>query len=157
MMNKTCIDGLGAQDLIRLLQLAPLGEGGWYRFVTKSGVSVAQSALPQGYDGDRETCSLIYYLLQGDEVSRWHRLLSPEIWTWHCGGTLVMALGGQDERPAEEKQIMIGPSLLEGESFQAVVPAGVWQTTRVLRGDFALVSCIVSPAYEDADFYMPEL
>ena len=39
--------------------------------------------------------------------------------------------------------------------YVSVVPAGAWQTTRVVDGDFALVSCVVSPAFRDEDCYLP--
>ena len=34
----------------------------------------------------------LLYALQG-EISRWHRLLSSEVWAWHMGGSLEMTLG----------------------------------------------------------------
>lgn len=153
-MHEVCAD---ARELIDALGLVPLAEGGWFCFTAKSGVCIPQDALPAGYPGERESCSLIYYLLQGDEVSRWHQLRAPELWLWHAGGTLQMTLGGMGERPVAAETLLIGPGLVQGERFQAVVPAGTWQTTRLLRGEFALVSCVVSPAYEDEDCYMPEL
>jgi len=156
-MNEVCAPGIDARELIERLGLTPHPEGGWFRFICESGVRIKKSALPEGYGGGRDTCSLIYYMLMNGEVSRWHRLLSPEIWAWHCGGGLAMTMGGAGALPAGEREVLLGPRTGRGEDFQLMVPAGVWQTTRVLWGDFALVSCIVSPAYDDADFYMPAL
>ena len=45
----------------------------------------------------------------------------------------------------------VGLDLAHGEMMQALVPAGTWQRT-VPRPDDALVSCLVSPGFDFADF-----
>ena len=68
-----------AKEYIQKLGMAPLvDEGGWFSLNWRS--------------GDDATVSVIYYLLQGKEISRWHQLKSNEVWTWHAGGTLEMTL-----------------------------------------------------------------
>lgn len=145
-----------AQDLIEKLGLEPHQEGGWYRFIGKGGIRIAKSTLPAEYSGDRSCVSTIYYFLKEDEFSRWHKLHSEEIWTWHYGSSLIMTLGGTGDRPVPERTLRIGPDLEKGDRFQITVPAFQWQETRLADGGFALVSCIVSPGYEDADCYLPE-
>lgn len=126
-----------AEDYIRALGMEPLAdEGGWFAPVWRS--------------ADDKTQSVIYYLLKKGEVSRWHQLKSNEVWTWHAGGTLEMTLGGTGDWPHAEKTQTVGPG-----SFVGAVPAETWQTTRVAQGDFALVSCVVAPAFQDADCYLP--
>lgn len=66
-----------------------------------------------------------------------------------------MTLGGDGELPAAGKTMTIGPRIGRGEQFSVLVPAGQWQTTRVIDGDFALVSCVVAPSYDDADCLLP--
>jgi predicted cupin superfamily sugar epimerase len=127
-------------------------EGGWYREVWTSDFVIPPEALPAAYGGGRRCCSLIYYLLKGKEISVWHRLRSPEIWVWHAGGPLEQTLGGAGSRPEAGPARIIGPG--RGD-FQAVIPAGTWQTTRLPEGGFALVSCIVSPAFRAEDFFLP--
>lgn len=141
-----------AQDLIRLLSLTPHPEGGWFAFRESSGVPIP---VP-GFPGERDTCSCIYYLLQKGEISRWHRLRASEVWTWHQGGSLLMTLGGGGEAPEAGWTLPLGPRLETGEQFQLLAPAGQWQTTRVVDGDFALVSCVVCPAYHDEDCLLPD-
>jgi len=127
-----------ADDYIQKLHMVPkTDEGGWI-------------ALNWRSEDDR-TVSVIYYLLKKGEVSRWHQLRSNELWTWHAGGTLTMTLGGAGDWPRAETQIPIGPEDLVG-----IVPANVWQTTRVSEGEFVLVSCVVSPAFRDEECYLPE-
>lgn len=126
-----------AEDYIKTLGMKPLAdEGGWFAPVWRS--------------ADDKTQSVIYYLLKKGEISRWHQLKSNEVWTWHAGGRLEMTLGGAGDWPRAEKTQAIGPG-----SFAGVVPAMTWQTTRVAQGDFALVSCVVAPAFQDADCYLP--
>lgn len=142
-----------AQQLIALLHLSPHPEGGWYAFRESSGRMLPP--LP-GASGPRETCSTIYYLLQRGEISRWHQLKSAEVWTWHQGGSLEMTLGGTGALPAAAGTLALGPRLERGEQFQIMAPADQWQTTRVVDGDFVLVSCVVSPAFHEEDCLLPE-
>jgi len=48
---------------------------------------------------------------------------------------------------------VLGTNLIAGEFPQVVVPAGVWQGTR-LAGDagFALLGCTVAPGFDYADY-----
>lgn len=141
-----------AQELMHLLSLRPHPEGGWFAVGERSGISIP---VP-GFPGKRDTCSCIYYLLQKGEISRWHRLRASEIWTWHQGGSLLMTLGGGGAAPEAGRTMLLGPRLEAGEPFRLLAPAGQWQTTRVVDGDFALVSCVVCPAYHDEDCLLPE-
>lgn len=134
-----------AERLIAELGLEPHPEGGWFRFCWRSGVAA----------GDRDTCSFIYYLLRRGEISRWHRLTSAEVWAWHCGGSLEMTLGGDGDAPLAGETLGLGPRPDRGEQFHIAAPAGRWQTTRVTDGDFALVTCVVAPAFEEADCLLP--
>lgn len=143
-----------AQQLIDKLALKPHVEGGWFAFVWQSETVVAPDALPSGYTSPRSTASLIYFMLKAEEVSRWHWLRSAEIWTWHAGGSLEMTLGGSGEGPIEQNRQRCGPRLEEGESYTIVAPADSWQTTRVIDGDYVLVSCVVSPAFNPDDFIL---
>lgn len=111
-----------ADQIIRHLEMQPHREGGWYRFMWRHEKMTAKSTLGDAYTGERALCSLIYYLLWGEEISRWHQLKSPEIWTWHCGDSLIMTLGGAGGTPEQEQQIRIGNRLDQGDAFQFVVP-----------------------------------
>lgn len=131
-----------AEALIDVLGLVPLtDEGGWYRCLWRS--------------EDNATVSCIYYLLKKGERSRWHQLKANEIWTWHAGGSLETFLGGAGERPVPGTKQVFGPRLGVDSGYVAVIPAGQWQTTRVVDGEFALVSCVVSPAFREEDCYLP--
>lgn len=123
------------------LDLAPHPEGGWYR---QTWVSPETVALPDGRV--RPTATLIYFLLPAGESSAWHRVRSDEIWLAHSG-TVIVQLGGSGVAPADEVTTVV----VDAEQPQGLVPAGVWQRT-VPGADDALVSCLVSPGFDFADF-----
>jgi len=118
-------------------------EGGWFRQTWASPVTVT---LPDGRV--RPTATLIYFLLTAGDSSAWHRVASDEIWLAHSG-SVTLEYGGSGDAPATERSATITP---DGEP-QAVVPAGVWQRTVPSDTD-ALVSCVVSPGFDFADFDM---
>lgn len=60
---------LGAQEIVRMLDLQPHPEGGWYR-------QTFQDA--PGPDG-RAASTCIYYLLEAEQMSAWHRVDAVEI------------------------------------------------------------------------------
>ena len=142
------------KKLIERLGLEPHIEGGWYRLMWSSDEVIPHDSLPRRYSGERKYASLIYYLLEGSEISAWHKLQSDEIWFWHLGGSLKMTLGGKGEHPMPEKELLLGPRYTNGENLQIIAPALNWQTTRISEGDYALVSCVIAPAFHPDDFFL---
>ena len=130
---------LGANEIIRMLGLKPHPEGGHY----------AETYRADGVDGVRADCTAIYYFLQADELSAWHRVDADETWLWHAGGPLSLTLSPPDGKGARSK--MLGPDLRSGQRPQVVVPKGHWQTAETL-GAWTLVSCTVAPGFEFKGF-----
>jgi hypothetical protein len=131
--------------LADLLGLEPHPEGGWYRETWRSPVSVTLA------DGRvRATATLIHFLLPAGESSAWHRVASDELWMAHTG-TVRLELGGSGERPVTGTSYAVGVDVADGQQTQVLVPAGVWQRTVPGSAD-ALVSCLVSPGFDFADF-----
>ena len=127
------------------LGLAPHPEGGWFRQTWASGVTVT---LPDGRE--RPTATLIHFLLPAGESSAWHRVASDETWLAHTG-TVALELGGDGARPGDTTTVVLGVDVPAGQQPQVLVPAGVWQRTVPAPHD-ALVSCLVSPGFDFADF-----
>jgi predicted cupin superfamily sugar epimerase len=127
------------------LGLAPHPEGGWFRQTWASPVSVT---LPDGRV--RPTATLIHFFLPAGERSAWHRVASDETWLAHTG-TVTLELGGDGAQPDGGTPVIVGVDLAAGEQPQVMVPAGVWQRTLPADHD-ALVSCLVSPGFDFADF-----
>jgi predicted cupin superfamily sugar epimerase len=132
-----------------LLDLAPHPEGGWYRETWRAG----PSWQPDGYTGRRAAATGIYFLLAPGEESAWHRVRSDEAWLWHSGGPLLLSDGGGGETPAAAPHVVpLGPDLAAGQVPQHVIPGGHWQSARPAGDAQALVSCVVAPGFDFADF-----
>lgn len=138
-------------SLVEQLDLAPHPEGGWFRETWRSPMTVE----PPGYPGPRSAATAIHFLLHPGEESRWHVVRSAEIWLWHLGGPLRLFLGGDGESPSSEpRQEILGPDLAAGAQPQLVVPAGAWQAAEPAGTEPVLVSCVVAPGFDFADFRM---
>lgn len=131
---------LDADTVVRLLDLKPHPEGGFYR-------ETFRDPAAAGPDG-RAASTAIYFLLPAGVVSRWHRVDAAEIWHWYAGAPLELSFG---ERAGAISSLMLGPRLDAGERPQAIVPVHHWQQARS-RGDFTLVGCTVAPAFEFSRF-----
>lgn len=126
--------------IAELLDLQPHPEGGWYRQTWAAPETVT---LPDGRI--RPTATLIYFLLPAGESSAWHRVASDELWLAHTG-TVTLEYGGVGDAPVRESIAVV-----DSAQPQALVPAGAWQRTVPTEED-ALVSCLVSPGFDFADF-----
>jgi hypothetical protein len=134
--------------LAEQLDLLPHPEGGWFRETWRSAVSFS----PPGYGGPRSTATAIYFLLHPAEQSRWHLVRSDELWFWHSGGPLRLRTGGSGDQPAAGTAVLLGGDLGAGQRPQALVPGGVWQSAVPAGPDPVLVSCVVAPGFDAADF-----
>ena len=158
----------GRPKTAELLDLKPHPEGGWYRETWRGG----PETVPAGYPGPRAAVTSIYFLLRPGEESRWHRVRSDEVWLWHSGGPLTLLDGGAGDRPAAEAlapqapaaeapvrngasagtSVTLGPDLAVGQVPQHVIPGGHWQAARPADDAEVLVSCVVAPGFDFADF-----
>jgi len=134
--------------LAEQLDLTPHPEGGWYRETWRSDTTVR----PPDYEGERATATAIYFLLQPGERSRWHVVRSAELWLWHAGGPLRLDLGGTGSSPADPTTVLLGVDLGAGQRPQVVIPGGTWQSAEPAGAEPVLVSCVVSPGFDFADF-----
>lgn len=128
---------LGANEIIRLLDMKPHPEGGYY----------AETYRPESNTRPRSTA--IYYLLSADEVSAWHRVDADEHWLWHVGGAIALTISPPDGNGATAHTL--GPDLRAGQRPQLVVPKDYWQTAESL-GAWTLVSCVVAPGFDFSGF-----
>jgi hypothetical protein len=124
--------------LITSLDLAPHPEGGWFRRTW---------VAPAG-EGERPGGSAIYYLLLAGEESAPHRIDATELWHFYAGDPLELTC----EAPGGTRLVrIVGPDVASGQTPQAVVEAGVWQSARPL-GRYALVGATVTPAFRFEGF-----
>lgn len=131
---------LDTATTIATLGLERHPEGGWFSETWRDEPTT---------DGGRGSGTAIYFLLDADEESRWHRVDATEVWHHYAGAPLALSIAADGSTPATE--IRLGTDLAAGERPQATVPAGAWQAARPIGGP-VLVGCTVSPAFDFAGF-----
>ncbi len=97
--------------------------------------------------GERNFSTAIYFLLEKDNFSAFHKIKSDELWHFYAGDSLeVIEITADGELKITE----LGP-----DNFQYCVPAGNWFGSRVKKGgSFSLVGCTVAPGFDFKDFEM---
>lgn len=131
--------------MIQRYGLRPHPEGGYYREVHRSSRSIG---IPPGYPAERTALTAIYFLLGQDECSAFHRVRGEEAWIHLAGSALELVV--LDRAPRIHLLTAAG-----GDGMPLViVPPGVLQAARSL-GDWTLVTCLVAPGFDFADFEMP--
>ena len=139
-----------ARYWIEKLELAPHPEGGYFRQTYKSEMRVTAEALRHG--GARAASTAIYFLLEGESFSAFHRLCSDEMWHFYAGSPLIVHVISPD---GAYSNILLGNDPEAGQQFHAVVRAGCWFASHVAEWKgWALVGCTVAPGFEFEDFEM---
>jgi hypothetical protein len=134
-----------ADEIKALLNLEPHpAEGGFYR---RTYASEGKAELPRG---SRSLGTAIYYLLEPGAFSAMHVLASDEIFHFYLGDPVEMLQLYPGGRSAV---FTLGPDIAAGQHVQLVVPAGVWQGSRLIEGGkVALLGCTVTPGFDFADY-----
>jgi uncharacterized protein len=142
-----------AKRWIELLGLVSHPEGGWYREVYRSKGKITENAF-EGLRGERSFSTSIYFLLEGEDFSAFHRIRSDEIWHFYDGSPALISAISPD---GELKQYLLGKDLRNKESLQLVIPADCWFATKVNKKDsFVLAGCTVAPGFDFDDFELAE-
>jgi predicted cupin superfamily sugar epimerase len=88
--------------------------------------------------------------LTPDTFSELHRLPTEEVFHWYLGGAVRML---QLFSGGGAREVVLGSDILAGERPQVVVPAGVWQGSRLEPGGaFALLGATMAPGFDYADY-----
>lgn len=135
----------------RKLDLAPHPEGGWYRETWRSDLTLDQQALPPEYAGPRSAGTAILFLLMPGQQSAWHTVRSAELWFHHRGSPLLLEVGAEQSSAATH---VLGSDVTAGEQPQLVVAPGLWQRAMPRDDEPTLVSCVVVPGFDFADFVL---
>lgn len=130
---------LDAAATIAALDLRPHPEGGWF----------AETWRDAPGAGARGVGTAIYFLLEADQVSHWHRVDATEIWHHYAGGPLDLSIATDAAGPVDT--IRLASDLAWDHRPQGIVPAGAWQSALPVDGP-VLVGCTVAPAFEFARF-----
>jgi len=166
-----------AAQMAASLRLEPHPEGGYYLETYR-----AEQTLPTP-GGERPASTAILFLITTESVSRLHRLCSDELWVYQGGlpleivsiapgggiqrrvlGDLEELVHSRDRELPPTPEFPVGlPQGARDWLPQALVPAGSWQGARLAGGPhlparyaWALVSCIVTPGFDFADFELAD-
>lgn len=137
--------GDARSPLVAELGLEPHPEGGWYRRLWAAGEEVDTAR------GRRAAATAIHFLLHPGERSRRHRVTGDELWLWQSGGALSLT---HAETPdvLTASTLLLGSDRGAGQVLWAVVPGGRWQWAAPAGDEPVLVTCVVAPGFDWADF-----
>lgn len=133
-----------AQYYIEKLDMTPHVEGGYFK----------ESVVSKDFfREDKKLFSSIYFLLETGEVSNFHRLTSDEMWYYHDGQALTIYMITPDGDLITNQ---LGLDIEKGEIPQVLVPKGYIFGSSMNNDGFALVGCMVAPAFTFDDFELFE-
>ncbi len=133
-----------AEYYINNLNMEAHIEGGYFKesFLSKDEVSK-----------DKKLWSSIYFLLKTGEVSNFHRLKSDELWYHHDGQALTIYMITPEGELITKK---LGNNIENGEEPQVLVEKGCIFGSAMNEEGYALVGCMVSPAFKYEEFELFE-
>ncbi|MDD2687218.1 MAG: cupin domain-containing protein [Bacteroidales bacterium] len=135
---------MDVKTIIEALHLLPHPEGGYYKETYRSTHKVRTR-----YNTLRSAETLIYFLLEKDQKSHFHRLQSDETWFFHQGESIeILAV-----IDGKLQNYVLGNNIENNESPQITIPAHTWFAAHLTKEkDYALVSCSVAPGFEFTEF-----
>jgi predicted cupin superfamily sugar epimerase len=130
-----------SEFLIEKLGLQKHPEGGYYTETYRSFDKI------EGINRNVQTC--IYFLLTTNDVSRFHRIKSDEIWFHHEGGNL--SIHTLDENGHRIHQLgQIGNNNYQPQIL--IKKNTIFGATLDEKDAYVLVSCTVAPGFDFEDF-----
>jgi predicted cupin superfamily sugar epimerase len=133
-------------EIIDALGLQRHPEGGWYRETWRAA---------SGPD-ERGAGTSIHFLLEAGQRSHWHRVDATELWIFQAGTPLVLHTAAGPQGEAGVVETLLGNDPVAGHALQHVVRPHEWQAAEA-QGGWALVACVVAPAFEFSGFEMAPL
>ncbi|MGL1934936.1 MAG: cupin domain-containing protein [Fibrobacterales bacterium] len=133
---------------IESLKMTQHPEGGYFAESYRSDDQL--ESLPERFAGGRSASTAIYFLLEGSQVSHFHRIQSDEMWHFYTGSPLTVHV---IDPMGVLFHLKIGSDPEAGEQFQGLVRAGCWFGASLEEPNgYALVGCTVAPGFDFADF-----
>jgi predicted cupin superfamily sugar epimerase len=144
--------GCEAKKYIDKLRLEPHPEGGYYREIYRSDELILPPGLPERFKKGRAISTSIYFLLEGEQISNFHRLKSDEIWHFYDGcGVIIFTINTEGKL----SEFRLGNNLDQKESLQVVIKHGNWFAAELPdKNSYCLAGCTVSPGFDFEDFEM---
>jgi uncharacterized protein len=143
-----------ASDYITRLDLIPHPEGGFYRETYRAAFQVTpDGAAVGGSTSPTSVVTSIHYLLQETDYSGFHRIAYPELWYFHDGEPLTVH---EIDAAGNYRTRTLGNG--EGQHLSFAIEPGTWFAAELPgKTGFALVSCVVAPAFDFSLFEMARL
>lgn len=144
---------MDAQEIIKHFQLTEHPEGGYFKETYRSSITIKSENLDHQFDGYRNLCTSILFLLTSHKFSAFHKIKQDEIWHFYKGSTLKLHMISPE---GDYTFKLIGPNFSLGEIPQYTVPACWYFAAEVIAPDsFSFVGCTVSPGFDFKDFTLP--
>lgn len=141
---------ISAKQVIEHLKLEPLAdEGGFFRRTYESSLLLTPLQVSDGEKKPLAAGTAIYYLMTPQAFSALHRVKYDEIFHFYGGDPVEMFLIDEDGR---RETVILGPDFMNGQHPQFVVPAMVWQGSRIMGEGWSLLGATLAPGFEYADF-----
>ena len=106
--------------------------------------------MPERFSGARVFSTAVYFLLEQENFSAFHRIKADECWQFYAGDLLLVYVIKQD---GSLDIIHLGNDIDKEQLLQYVVPADCWFASRPAPGSiFCFVGCTVAPGFDFADF-----
>lgn len=158
MANKNESDDQQADQWMKLLNLKPHREGGFYAETYASD----DQCSPERYGQKLRSCSsAIYYLLRTPDSPRslFHRIQADEMWHFYQGLPLIIHILDEEKSSHTEWVLDNQLELNSGARPQVLVPHGKWFAAEIVttpmekrKQDYTLCGCICTPGFNFEEF-----
>jgi len=143
-----------SKQWISKLNLNPHPEGGFYSEVYRSDETLLSSSIAKRYNTSHAISTSIYFLLEGNQFSAFHKIKSDELWHFYDGSSTKLYLISENGK-LEIKNI--GINIGKNEVPQITIPRNVWFAAEPIDEDsYTLVGCTVAPGFDFNDFELGE-
>ncbi|MBN2546896.1 MAG: cupin domain-containing protein [Spirochaetes bacterium] len=134
------MEKLTAENFIEKLNLNKHPEGGYFFENYRSSI----------FYNEKNLTTSIFFLLNENDISRFHSLKSDEIWYYHFGSSVKIILIDKQGRLSEK---ILGINLHKNENPSVIIEAGnIFAAELMDKSSFCFVSCVVSPGFSFEDF-----
>ncbi|MCP9290823.1 cupin domain-containing protein [Gracilimonas sediminicola] len=138
------------EKLITRFDLKEHPEGGYFKETYRSEGVIPETVFPEVFEGSRNYCTGIYFLLTSDAFSAFHRIRQDEMWHFYQGSPLTIHMISPH---GDYSKQVVGLDFDNGELPQFTVPKEYWFAAEVNQPDsYSFVGCTVSPGFDFRDF-----
>lgn len=116
-------------------------EGGWFAEDYTCGETA----------GGRPLMGSIYFLLDGEEISHFHRIDCDELWYYHEGcGLLITVL-----HEGKKRELVLGADPTLGQKMEVRIPKGaIFAAENLNWSKYTFLSCATAPRFRYEGFHL---